>query len=436
MQPTSRHTERLRAPGGPMPSRTTALEAPTAAIEAAYDVYLLYANWATLFGLVVPMAGLGLLGGLAGYCMLRHWNTTTSLARSFWLPVACAVSLVGIRVLVHGEPVTADYVRDCPTWAFTLIIAQFLCLRRGFLQRFAIVMFIAGLPVLPALRMQDWGMATDSGEEVVRAAGAGTLSNANNLAFWFGFCCVAFGVLGLETRRVIMRVMMWLAAVLCLFVVGITVSRGVLVAVAIAMVIAFRRLLQRGFLPALLLAAVGGLVFLLGLFDRAAEYYSARGLEETGRLLVWPLTIQRFLEAPAWAVGVDEIATFVPGHDMVVTPHNAFLFLALAGGLVPLLLFAAYSARTLLGAWRAYRADLPDFVLILPLLVYVTIVNQTSNTFFMEPSFMIVSAAALQAADRRLRRAIVLRRPVDAHTVGVSHPPKPLAHAPTGQSSS
>ena len=94
-------------------------------------------------------------------------------------------------------------------------------------------MFAIGLPALRSLRQIDWGVTTSAGEEVVRAAGSGPLSNSNGMAFWFGFCAIYFAVVGLETRRMSLRLVAWTAAVACLFVIGLTVSRGTLLAVAI-----------------------------------------------------------------------------------------------------------------------------------------------------------------------------------------------------------
>ena len=415
--------------------RSHSVEAPPAVLEGAYYAYLVYANLAPEFGIVIPLAGLGSLVALTACFVLRRGATITSVIQSVRLPLACVVSFVFVRMMVHGESLTAEYVREAPAWVCTLVIAQALCLRPGFLQRLPLVMFAIGLPALRSLRMVDWGATTSAGEEVVRAAGSGPLGNSNGMAFWFGFCAIYFAVVGLETRRVALRLVAWTGAVACFFVIGLTVSRGTLLAVAISIVIAFRRLLNRSVVPLVLLLAAGWVVYLLGIFDRAAGSYTARGLEETGRMLVWPLALERFFNSPWY--GVSTIGTLIPGGaQFYITPHNAFLFLALSSGLVPLLLFGTYCARAALGVWRAHRSQHPDALFILPLFVFVFLVAQSSNAMFLDFPFIVTFAAALGAAELRGAPAVAARfsqrlRP-DPRVLST---PGRLAQAPFGRHS-
>jgi O-antigen ligase len=408
------------------------LEAPPAVLEGAFYAYLLYANLGPEFGLVIPMAGLASLMALAACFALRRGSTIAGVIHSIRLPLACAVSFVLVRMFVHGDSISAEYVKEGPAWVCTLVIAHSLYLRPGFLQRFPLAMFAIGLPALRSLRLADWGVTTSAGEAVVRAAGSGPLSNSNGMAYWFGFCAIYFAVVGLETRRMSLRLVAWTAAIACLFVIGLTVSRGTLLAVAIAVVIAFRRLVKRSVVPLVLLLAAGWVVYLLGIFDRAAGSYAARGLEETGRLVVWPLAIERFLSSP-W-FGVSDFGTFIGTKS--VTPHNLFLFVALSAGLVPLLLFVAYCARSAVGVWRAQRSQHPDDLFILPLFVFVFLVAQSSNALFMDFPFIVTFAAALRAAELRRAPATALRSSQGLRRAprGFSTPER-LAHAPFGHQS-
>ena len=176
--------------------RNHSLEAPPAVLEGGYYAYLAYASLAPELGLVIPLAGLGSLMALTACFVLRRGATIAGVLHSIRLPLACAVSFVCVRMLVHGESLSADYLRDTPAWVCTLVIAHSLCLRPGFLQRFPLAMFAIGLPALRSLRQIDWGVITSAGEEVVRAAGSGPLSNSNGMAFWFGFCAIYFAVRG------------------------------------------------------------------------------------------------------------------------------------------------------------------------------------------------------------------------------------------------
>ena len=85
---------------------------------------------------------------------------------------------------------------------------------------------------------------------------------------WYGFCAVYFVVLAFTTRKNALRILSSLIAVGCLYVVTLTVSRGALMAIAIATLIAGRHLLKNGFLPILLLVCVGWIVVELGVFEQ------------------------------------------------------------------------------------------------------------------------------------------------------------------------
>lgn len=383
---------------------------PPAVAEGSFYAYMAYVNLSPVVGLEVPMLGILSLMTLAVYLALRRGSRVDDLLKMIALPLLCALSFMAVQILIHGEDITADYLKECPAWIFGLIVIHSLCLRTGFLQRFPLAMFVIGLPALQSLRYNDWGMTTDAGIEVMRVAAGGPLRNANGMAFWFGFCFVCFVVIGLETRRMTVRLASWLAAITCLGLVGITVSRGILLAMALACIIAFRRLLKRSFVPLVILFSAGWLITMLGVFDNVVGFYSARGMEETGRFLVWPLAIERFFTWPFWltGVGVSDVGIFVASKGIEVTPHNSFLFLALAGGVIPLLLYLAYWVRAASGLWEAYRTDAPDALFVLPLFIYIFLAALGTNVLFVEFP-MIVTLAAAMGAPNQLAQARVAR---------------------------
>src|SRR5439155_8184986 len=102
-------------------------------------------------------------------------------------------------------------------------------LRRGFLHRFTVVAFALGLMVLPYLQFIKSGTVYRAGLE----AEVG-IANPNQLAAWLGFCCVYFAVLGIETRLLTIRLLSCAVVVVALLIVGLTVSRGSLGAIVVA----------------------------------------------------------------------------------------------------------------------------------------------------------------------------------------------------------
>jgi O-antigen ligase len=269
--------------------------------------------------------------------------------------------------LVHGVSVIEDeMIRTFILWMFGMIIVQSLCLRRGFLQRCTMVIFILGASVVPFIAFSDQGVYRAG----INVAVSGNLTNANGLAGWFGFCVVSLAISALETTRgIAMRIFYGLAAVGSLLIVGLTVSRGAMLGCALALTVAFRRFLKRAFVPALLLIIFAGALVMSGLFDRSISNYEERGMEETGRLIMWPLIIERILESPIVGFG-NNIMTFIPDQRDPIPPHNSFLFFALSTGIVP---FAFYVAFWVRAGWRSFsHMDQSKFAPFrLPFLLYL-----------------------------------------------------------------
>jgi O-antigen ligase len=311
---------------------------------------------------------------------------------------------VVLQFAVHGTSLTDDAVRGFVVWIPALIIVQALALRQGFLHRFALAALVTGLALIPYLHIS----AHASGVKVQRVGleGGVTLANPNNLAAWFGFCAVYCIIVGIETKRNVIRVVSWLIAVGCLYIVGLTVSRSTLLAIAIATIVALRRLLKRGFLPVLCLAILSWIIYTLGLFDQVGAFYAARGTEETGRLVVWPLVLERFFNAPLTGVGMAKVMTYLPGR-IGITPHNHFLFIALVSGIIPLAFYMAYWWRAARGAFRAYTERTVDAPFYIPLVLYAFLIGNTTN-IILEPWVIVtLSIATAAGAPRRVRRVIV-----------------------------
>lgn len=369
---------------------------PSPALE-----YLLYAQWlyslvAPAFGISISGVGSVMLAGVAVACVLRMGKGAPALLAPAALPLACGICYVAIQVLVHGQSVRADYVRDFVPWMTSVVAVQALALRRGFLHRSSAVILLIGLTTIPFMRSFAYDDTRTGLEQGIGIA------NPNDLGAWFGFCCVYLTVLGLETRRMWLRGTAWALSFGCLLVVGLTVSRAPLFAAACSIAFAFRRVLKRGFLPFLSLILAGWVVFASGAFDRSAAMYGQRGLEDTGRVSVWPRAIARIVDSPLVGVGAFNLGTMRPGGEGLVTPHNAFIFLGLASGVVPLLLFVCYWGRIAGDVMRAAAARHEDTAFLTALALYSFLIVLTLNEPFMLP-WMMSTLGASTAAGLLLR---------------------------------
>ena len=375
----------------------TVVAPPPRILEYGYYFSVFYSIMGATLGLSVGFIGAGFLAALAVTCLLFHGAQAVTVYRPIFAALLCGTLFVALQVLVHDEPLLGEYIRPFVTWLLALLVAQSLCLRPGFFQRFAFVVFGIGLMLLPYLR-SNMGDPSRAGLD----QSVGGLSNPNDLGAWFGFCCVYFIVAGIEAKLLIIRAGMWVAAVGCLYMLGLTVSRGPLFGVAIAAIVATRHLLRRGFVPALVLVMLAFIIYNLGLFDQITTRYETRGTEETGRFLVWPVVIDRFLDAPLVGVGVSRVATYIPTKGREITPHNGFLFIALASGLLPALCFVAYWWQAIRGVLTAPSTvstetpSLPVFV------VYAFIIALMLNTPFTF-SWTIVTLALATTAGAQAR---------------------------------
>ncbi len=366
-------------------------------LEYGYYLSMFYAILGPALGLSIGALGVGSLSLLALLCLFTFGSRIRTILSNIAFPLACAVSFILVQVIGHDESIMGPYVRPFFTWIFSLIILQSLSLREGFLHRFIGVMFLIGLMLLPFLRVFGAGEA-----EVQRfgLSGGVGLSNPNIFAAWFGFCIVYFFIRGLIIGPNVYRLLLWLAALGCFFLVTLTVSRGALLAVALAIIAGGREFLKKGFVPILLMGMLGLGLIGLGVFDDAIRYYTARGAEETGRLTVWPWVIHRFSSSPFIGVGVSDVGTYLSAAK-ATTPHNGFLFIALSSGILPFIFFVAYWIRAFRLGFSQKVASRTDSLFLLPLLMYSFIETNLSNTLFMSPWAVMSIAIVMEAGGRK-----------------------------------
>jgi O-antigen ligase len=363
---------------------------------AEYAYYGVVCN--SVFGVLpVPLLAAGLLAALAALCL--------SFERSVYKPIswaiACAVSFIVIKLVFHDESILEPDNRQFIIWLLGLLVVQSLTFRQGFFERFALVIFVIGVFSIPYLNTSYTG--EDSRAGLDRSIG---FANPNDLAAWFGFCCVYFIVFAMQTTRNFLRLAALIASLGCLFVVGITVSRSTIMAVAIAALVALRSRLKRLFAPLLVLTIILSVIFISGLFDSIIGAFIGRGMEETGRFLVWPLAIAEFINSPLIGVGAANIGTWVPSKGQLITPHNSFIYIALVAGVGPLLFYLAFWIRVIRGAFRATVDKLPEAPFLFPLAIYAFIISVFEQGAFMYPwSILILVAAATVTASSRIGRA-------------------------------
>jgi hypothetical protein len=388
------------------------LAASLAPAEYGYYFVIFYTVLGIPLGLILT-GGIGsgfLMIPVAALCVLALGRSFLKVIQTAWIPIACGSSYLFIQVALHGESMYAMYVYQFGPWLFSVVVVQALAMHRPkFLHRFAWFMVFMGLATLPFMTVAQVGEYQRFGME----RGVGN-SNANAVAATFGFCALYLTIKGYVETRPAYRVATWIMAVASMYVVTLTVSRGALLAVAASLLVAGRRLWKVGVLPLLLFATLVAGLIQFGVFDQAIDSYGRRAGEETGRLKVWPLLIEKFLDSPVIGVGASRVGTWIRP-DKYTTPHNSFLLFAVASGIVPLGLFCLYCYRSGITAIRA-NIDDKDSMFYLPLVVYTVLITSAGNMDFMAP-WAVVSLAAPSAVGVRQM---------------MSQVPKDISHQPAG----
>jgi O-antigen ligase len=211
------------------------------------------------------------------------------------------------------------------------------------------------------------------------------------------------------------RVAATLAAVGCLSIVGLSVSRGSLLGTALGITLALRRLLRRGFVPLLAFIILCGIMSTFGVFDSMISHYTKRGTEESGRGLVWPVAIERFLSSPLLGVGASRLSTYVPKTRQSMTTHNSFIYVALTSGVLPFALFVAMWIRAAQNVF-SYGARGADGPFRLPLLGFAFVMALVGDLTFMAPWGILTFVVAMASSPPYGGRRLVVHRVEKAST--------------------
>jgi hypothetical protein len=350
-------------------------------------VILAYAMLGQAWGVVIPSVGGVLLAVLAAASFVSVGANAQRVYAPVVLALCTGLSLMGVQFFVHSAQ-SFDQSVIFFGWLFNLIVVQTLSERRGFLNRFALAASAIGLGVFPYVQLESSG-------GYVRAHAAQTgISNANALGMWFGFSTVYFVFYGLQCRNLFLRTIYWAGGLGFLFVVTLTVSRGPLLGIALACVVGLRSALKRYFAPVLSFVVVMWLIYESGVFQQTIDAYFVRGTVETGRGTVWPLAFQRVIDSLWTGVGMEAIATPRP-IGKAITPHNAFLYLGLAGGIVPMICFLGYLFRAGSGALRIVRkVHVGEAAVLPPLVTFALTEIMTLDLAFMSAWVVVVFALA------------------------------------------
>ncbi|GJL62956.1 MAG: hypothetical protein NPIRA04_16100 [Nitrospirales bacterium] len=379
------------------------LRTPSYLVEYAFYGLQFYLMLGEVLGLSIPLLGAGVLVVLVTFSFMHAGARVMGLIRPIAPALLCALSTIVLQLVIHEETIAHSEMRSYVTWAWSLVVVQMLLLRPQFFHRFAWVSFFLACGTLPFIKVY---VSTGELTRIGATSGVG-LANPNAFAMWFGFCYVYFLVLGLETKNYLVRVAAWSAAIFSIYFVAATVSRGPLLGIVIASAFAFKNVLKRSFLPIISFLVCLWCIYVSGIADELIGYYLERGTEESGRTYLWSVALESMWESWWVGVGISDAVITLPSSGYKTNPHNGFLFIGLASGIIPLLFFITYLARVIRGALVSSHSRNQYAAFVFPLTVFALLEVMIIGQAFMSIWHIVVFSIAISCCTNFSRRRVL-----------------------------
>ncbi|NJL55653.1 O-antigen ligase family protein [bacterium] len=356
-------------------------------IESLYFLYLIYTNVIIIYGFEINNLGVLMLAGTAALILF-----STQPVRIFESPTVTFTVLMTFYMffvvgLAHNQFMMVLF-DQLMTMVLTAIIFVFLVHRPGFFKRMIFLMYIIGVIAFANADTSEYG----------RLQGGGNLGNPNVFASWMAFACLGLAMWGFHARSLPEKIGTWGMMFYGLVIIGLTVSRGALLALIVALVVFLIIYAPRSSGPiniiiTLILIGIGAGIFTqTPVFQSITESYSDRLDKESGREELWPAAIAQIRESPVLGYGNSGLKVATP--TKVHSSHNPFLTLGLIAGVFPPLLLAVMYG---LGALRMEKRYTLDGVFWLPaFFIYTFMMINFSNWYFPRPWAMLTLVAALE----------------------------------------
>lgn len=356
-------------------------------IEGLYLFYIVYTNIFSAYGIEIDNLGVLILGISAVLILFSSHPVRIFESAAVTLSTLIAFYMFFVVGLAHQE-FMMQLFDQFATMMLSAIIFVFLIRRPGFFKRILITMYIAGVFSYWNADVSEYG----------RLQGGGTLTNPNTFAAWMAFCCLGLAMWGFHARNMIEKVGTWGMMFYGLVIIGLTVSRGALVALGFAMLVfllvyAPRSTSMVNIFITILFIGIGTFAFTrTPIYLDITESYEERWDKDTGREELWPAALEKISQSPLLGYGSGGLKIVTTTH--VHSSHNPFLTTGLIGGIFPPLLLGV---MYVLGFFRMEKWKPIDGVFWLPaFFVYVFVMMNFSNWYFIRPWAMLTIVAALE----------------------------------------
>jgi O-antigen ligase len=356
-------------------------------IEGLYILYLLYTNMFIIYAFQINNLGVLMLGFTAVLVLFSTHPVRIFESTTITLSTLMTVFLFFVVGLAHGEFIT-KFFDSFVTLILSSIIFVFLIHRPGFLKRIIFLIYVLGVVSYANSEVNAFG----------RLEGGGNLRNPNSIAAWMGFACVGLAMWGFHARNLLEKIGTWGMMAHGLFIIGLTLSRGALLAMGISLIAFMIFYVPRStslvnIVLTLFIIGIGA-----GIFTQTPTYksiaagYEERWEQETGREELWPTALAQIRESPLLGYGSDGLVIATPSR--VQSSHNPYLTIALVSGLFPAMLLAF---QYVLGFFTMEKRYAVDNAFWLPaLFIYAVIAMNFANWDFVRPWAVLMMVMAIE----------------------------------------
>jgi O-antigen ligase len=376
-------------------------------LELATYIYLFYAIFAVQLGISINLLGIGILSScaiLALFLMISDYRPILILI------LICLTSGLFLVIQMEVFQVAWDQggVKALLTWVLLSVVFYAQIHRPGFLKRLGIVMLIISVLLMPSIILEK---ARVPGEIVRAKAVEGTsLNNANALGALLGFTALVFWLWGFRQARMVRRWGLWGISVIIFLLMGLTVSRGALLAVLIGLVLSFRGVSLRHRISAMvMLTILSYVVLFIPFIAQLVGDFQARALEETGRFLIWPAAWEQIVQSP-WLGHGAEHEIYLPSLGVYRSAHNPFLYLWVSSGILPVIFLAILWVCALRKANRWDPKIDKAGIDPLPLLGYAITMSMSSNFHFVSVWAVVAVCYSTIGDNVRIGREVIAAR--------------------------
>lgn len=324
------------------PERTTTAQLA----EALFWVYKLYVGAIAVYFGEIPNLGFLMLMVITAIILFSVYPLRVFESTAVTLVAAIIIYLQFVLVFVHRD-FSLDLIIKSITWIGLTICFSFFIKRPGFVKRMILYMFLVGVIAFLNSTTDELGRMS---------ARAGLLGNANTFGYWLGFCAITLTMWAISAKRLLPKLLLFGMAGFGYYIALSSVSRGTLLAVAVAMFVfavvyvPVKMPLRNTFLGVFVLGIAGLIVVSTPFFASISENYQNRLDRDTGRSSLWAATVDSVFETPI--LGRGEAGVVVnAGRWTNTSAHNPFLTLSSISGvftgfmLACLFIFAGFRMR-------------------------------------------------------------------------------------------